>query len=132
MSRVQGITFILIIFICSFKTYPQTERLSVPEYVDCPRDWVSSWQGRVITYHRSNNMMSFVIDTDADTIEKVEIHFTKLDQLVKQLYFNDQPFKMTDWAIIEQSKRVIRDNILVTVWFCQNSSYLSRINWRSA
>ncbi|MCL1126378.1 hypothetical protein [Shewanella surugensis] len=132
MTRIKLITPILVILICSFNTHSQTGRLRVPEYVECPRDQVSSWQGRVITYHRSNSMISLVIDTDANTTEKIKIHYTKLEQLFKQLYLRGQPFKATDWPTIEQSKSIIRDNTLVTVWFCQNKQYLSLINWQSA
>jgi len=105
------------------------ERLMVPTYFNCKRDLVTSWTGVVSNYIRHTNMLYLEVSTDANTIEHILLKFDSQEELLMQLYMTDLHFKKSDWRKIESEKGVLRNEIGVTVWLCDDKNTKALINW---
>ena len=74
-------------------------------------------------------MLYLEVSTDANTIEHILLKFDSQEELLMQLYMTDLHFKKSDWRKIESEKGVLRNEIGVTVWLCDDKNTKALINW---
>ena len=89
-------------------------RLAPPPAVTCPRDHVTSYTGRIVSYRRTTEVLLLTIRTDWDTTESVRLAPLRLDQL----RVGGAPF--ADWARIEVSPGHARPGLRATAWLCDD------------
>jgi hypothetical protein len=91
-------------------------RLSPPAAVSCPRDRLTSYTGRVVSYRRTADALELTIETDWDTTESVRLAPLGLEHLLVR----GAPFAATDWARIESSPDRARPALRATAWVCDD------------
>lgn len=89
-------------------------RLALPPAITCPRDQVTSYTGRVVSYRRTADALVLAIRTDWDTTEGVRLAPIRLEQL----RLGGAPF--ADWARIEASPGHPRPDLRATAWVCDD------------
>ncbi|MCG9747598.1 hypothetical protein [Shewanella sp. Isolate8] len=101
------------------------ERLRAPDFVPCGRDQLTSWQGEVFNYHRSETQLAFGIRTVDGTLEHLDIAYR-----LEQMRLNGGLFTLPDWKRLELSPGVLRPSVRVRVWRCDNAGAISfMIDW---
>ena len=91
-------------------------RLAPPAAVTCPRDHLTSYTGRVVSYRRTTEALVLTIRTDWDTTENVRLAPPRLDHL----RVGGAPFAAADWARIEPSPGHVRPDLRATAWVCDD------------
>lgn len=99
-------------------------RMATPAAVECPRDRLTSYTGRVVAYQRTAAALSLAIHTDWDTTERVRLAPPALDRL----RLAGKPFTTDGWARIETSGRRLRPGLRATAWVCDTGPPL--IDWQ--
>ena len=66
-------------------------RLSPPAAVSCPRDRLTSYTGRVVSYRRTADALELTIETDWDTTESVRLAPLGLDPIRNFMDYTDDP-----------------------------------------
>lgn len=89
-------------------------RLAPPAGVTCPRDRVTSYTGRVVSYRRTPEALVLTIRTDWATTERVRLAPVRLDQL----RLDGAP--LADWSPIEASPGHPRPDLRATAWVCED------------
>ena len=102
-------------------------RLSPPAAVTCPRDHLTSYTGRVVSYRRTADKLELTIKTDWDTIERVRLAPPRLEYLLVR----GAPFTAADWTRIESSPDRARPELRATAWVCDDRRP-SVIDWQPA
>jgi hypothetical protein len=102
-------------------------RLAPPAAVTCPRDQLTSYTGRVISYRRTAKALSLTIRTDWDTTENVRLAPPRLDKL----RVGGVPFTAKDWTRIEAAPGELQPAVRATAWVC-NDRRPPVIDWQPA
>ncbi|ASJ95796.1 hypothetical protein [Shewanella marisflavi] len=103
------------------------ERLRAPDFVPCDRNHLTSWQGEVFNYHRSETQIDFGIRTLDGTIERLNIAYQ-----LEQMRLNGGLFTRPDWKTLELSPGVLKPSVAVRVWRCEQAGVVSyMIDWRN-
>jgi hypothetical protein len=89
-------------------------RLAPPPAVTCPRDHMTSYTGRIVSYRRTAEALVLTIRTDWDTTERVQLAPLRPDHLL----VHGAPFAATDWVRIESSPDHARPDLRATAWVC--------------
>ncbi|QYJ90789.1 hypothetical protein [Shewanella halotolerans] len=101
------------------------ERLRAPDFVPCGRDQLTSWQGEVFNYHRSETQIAFGIRTVDGTLERLDIAYA-----LEQMRLNGGLFTLPDWKRLELSPGVLKPSVRVRVWRCDEQGAISfMIDW---
>src|SRR5262245_8133355 len=98
-------------------------RSAPPAAVGCPRDRLTSYTGRIVSYRRTPAALSLSIRTDWDTTERVRLAPPTLDRL----RVAGKPFSTKDWAQVEASGKP-RPGLRATAWICDEGPPL--IDWQ--
>ena len=122
-----GLGLLLTLLATSFGT--QADRLMVPSYLTCPRDFVTSWTGEVYDYKRQDASIQFKIATDADTTESLSLTMANLLQLENQFFYQNRPFKPDLWPVLEEAPGKLAMPRKATVWVCLKDDIKPVINW---
>ena len=91
-------------------------RLAPPVAVSCPRDRLTSYTGRVVSYRHTAVALELVIKTDWDTTERVRLAPLRLEHLLMR----GAPFAAADWARIESSPNRAGPELRATAWVCDD------------
>jgi hypothetical protein len=83
-------------------------RMMPPPVLQCDRNDLTSYDGRVIAYRRRKGSTFLRIRTNSDTTEEVTIRHPATDDPSKFYLLNGQPFTKSDWRRIERRGKVLR------------------------
>lgn len=104
-------------------------RLRPPPNLTCPTDHLTSYTGRVVSYRRRPGEVSLRIHTDWDTTESVRLSPPVDVGPAGYFLLNGEPFRESDWKVIESSEGRLRPNVRVTAWVCDDGRP-PIIDWR--
>ncbi|MCG9722093.1 hypothetical protein [Shewanella sp. Isolate7] len=111
--------------LCLWMSPALAERLRAPDFVPCERNQLTSWQGEVFNYHRSETQIAFGIRTVDGTLERLDIAYR-----LEQMRLNGGLFTLPDWKRLELSPGALRPSVRVRVWRCDNAGAISfMIDW---
>jgi penicillin amidase len=100
---------------------PQNERVRPPASVDCPRDHLTAYTGRVVSWSRETGQSTIRVRTDWDTDEGATLRHAGTDDPSQWFLLRGAPFKPGDWSLIEAAKGRLRDGVRATIWACDDN-----------
>ena len=95
------------------------QRIGVPEWLACPRDRVTSYNGAVLALKTTGGRTVIRIRTDWETTESVTIRHPQAASPIEWFRLNGEPFKTADWALIEVRKGRLRPGARANIWVCE-------------
>ncbi len=98
---------------------PAVGRQRPPRTVECPRNHLTSYTGRLTSYNRSEEQLQFRIRTDWDTDEEFTLRFAKGEDPTGRFLLRSDTFQPGDWRAIESAKGRLRPGVRATVWECK-------------
>ena len=98
----------------------QSARIAPPPSVECARDHLTVYTGRVSRWSRALGQSSLTIATDEDTIEVVTLKHPRTDDARQWFLLHAKPFQASDWSRIESRKGTLRDRMRATAWVCDD------------
>jgi len=119
---------LLAIGLAVFMHNDNGQRLRPPASLKCSRDHLTSFQGRVLDYKRSENRISLRVRTDEETSESFTLNWGK-EKPEKWLLLRGEEFKPTDWKLIESAPGRLIDGMRIIVWVCDDGSK-PVLDWR--
>lgn len=96
-------------------------RLRPPTGLNCSRNELTSFTGRVLTYSRSINRIFMRMRTDEQTTESFTLNYRRRDDPSQWFLLRAEPFGAEDWRLIESRQGRLRPGMRATVWVCSNS-----------
>ncbi len=103
-------------------------RLAPPAAVSCDRNQLTSYAGKVKSYKRQRGKTVLVIDTSADTTERVTLLHKGTDDPSRFYLIDGTPFTSRDWSRVERRKGQLHPNMSAVAWVCNDGT--SIIDWR--
>jgi rhodanese-related sulfurtransferase len=103
-------------------------RLAPPAAVSCDRNQLTSYTGKVKSYKRQRGKTVLVIDTTADTTERVTLVHKDTDDPSRFYLIDSTPFTSRDWSRIERKKGELHPNMSAIAWVCSNGTTI--VDWR--
>jgi len=97
-------------------------RLAPPASLDCPRDRLTAFSGKVLAYRRGAETINLRLRTDEETTEAFTLKFPKTDGPESRLLLRGETFRPEDWGKIEKKPGYLRDGMRVIVWVCEGES----------
>ncbi|GCL63247.1 hypothetical protein AQPW35_23280 [Rubrivivax pictus] len=91
-----------------------------PDEAGCPRDHLTSYDGRVLRYSRHSDHTDLQIRTDWDTTESVRIRHPGQGDAARWFMLAGQPFQAADWARITTAAGRLRPGWRVVAWVCDD------------
>jgi hypothetical protein len=104
---------------------PQDERggrIRPPDSLMCPRDDLTSFTGRVLSYTRTSQRLSIRVRTDEQTTERFTLRYNGKQSPALWFLLRAEPFKIEDWKLIEARQGRLRPGMRATVWVCNNGA----------
>lgn len=133
--RCGGLLFSLIVS-CGFlgltaSAGPATggQRLRPPRSLQCPRNNLTSFNGRVLFFHRDLDRTMIRLRTDENTTERFTLHHLEGRDPTQWFLLRGHPFQPKDWALIESAKNRLRPDMRAIVWVCDDGTN-PVIDWR--
>lgn len=121
------------IFVCVFILLASTAqaqgRIRPPDSIKCDHNHLTSFTGRILSYQRKPGRVSIRMRTDEATTESFTLRFRKTEDAAKWFLLMAEPFKQSDWALIERSRYRLRPNMRASVWVCDDGSN-PIVDWR--
>ena len=106
-------------------------RIMPPPQLQCDRNDLTSYDGRVIAYRRRKGSTFLRIRTNFDTTEEVIIRHPATDDPSKFYLLNGQPFAGSDWRRIERRRKVLIKDMRANVWVCRDNPAIQPVvDWR--
>ena len=106
-------------------------RIMTPTALKCERNELTSYDGRVIAYRRRRGSTFLRIRTNSDTTEEVIIRHPATDDPSEFYLLKGEPFKKSDWRLIEKRKKVLRPGMRANVWVCRdNATVQPVVDWQ--
>ena len=103
-------------------------RLAPPAAVTCDRNELTSYTGEVKSYKRQRGKTVLVIETTADTTERVTLVHKDTDDPSRFYLVDSTPFTSRDWSRIERGKGELHPNMSAIAWVCSNGTTI--VDWR--
>ena len=95
-------------------------RMQPPAQAGCPRDQLTSYDGRPLRYARQQGHTDLQIRTDWDTTETVRLRHPGTDDPSPWFLLAGQPFKPGDWAVVERRRGHLQPGLRVVAWVCSD------------
>jgi rhodanese-related sulfurtransferase len=103
-------------------------RLAPPAAVSCDRNELTSHSGKIKSYKRQRGKTVLVMDTSADTTERLTIHHKGSDDPSRFYLIDGTAFTGRDWTRIEKKKGQLRPGMSAIAWVCTSGT--TYIDWR--
>ena len=97
-------------------------RIAPPARINCPRDHLTSYNGRILFFQRRTGRTVISVRTDWDTTERVVIRHPRTDNPARWFLLRGEPFRPRDWRLIEASRNRLLPNARANIWVCDNGS----------
>ncbi len=104
-------------------------RIRPPDSIKCDHNHLTSFTGRILSYQRRPGRVSIRMRTDEATTESFTLRFRKTEDAAQWFLLMAEPFKRSDWALIERSRYRLRPNMRASVWVCDDGS-TPIVDWR--
>ena len=104
-------------------------RIRPPDGIKCDDNHLTSFTGRILAYQRRPGRVSLRMRTDEATTESFTLRFRRTEDAAKWFLLMGEPFKQSDWALIERGRYRLRSNMRATLWVCDDGSN-PIIDWR--
>ena len=101
-----------------------------PATLSCERNQLTSWQGEVRDYRRTESSTRLTIDTDSETVEELSLDFGTKEALRPLFLIQGRPFTDDDWSRIEPSPGQLKEGMRAIVWVCLDEQTRPIIDWR--
>ena len=105
------------------------QRLRPPEKITCPRNNLTSFSGRVLSFYRSTGRTVLRMRTDEATTEKFALKHPSSNDPSKWFLLRGESFKQSDWAVIESGRNRLRLKMRAIVWVCDDGRN-PIVDWR--
>ncbi|MEP7271464.1 MAG: hypothetical protein ABI882_08150 [Acidobacteriota bacterium] len=114
------------------------QRAAPPSPLTCDRNHLTSFTGRVVSYRRQmgqmgqkgqNGRITLRVHTDDATTEDFSIRLGASEDGSKHFLMRGQPFKPSDWTLVEATRTRLRPKMRAIVWVCDDGS-APVIDWR--
>ena len=106
-------------------------RIMPPPQLQCDRNDLTSYDGRILAYRRRVGSTFLRIRTNFDTTEEVTIRHRASDDPSKFYLINGEAFTKSDWRRVEKRPRVLKSGMRANVWVCRgNPSIQPVVDWR--
>jgi len=107
------------------------QRVGPPARVECPRDHLTVYTGRVTAFTRTRDRTEMRIRTDWDTTERVALTHTGSDDPAPWFLLGGKPFVAADWPRIESSRGRLRPETRASAWVCDDGRN-AVVDWNPA
>jgi hypothetical protein len=107
----------------------RAQRLMPPESVKCDANHLTSFTGKILSYRRGPGRVALRVRTDEETTESFTLRFRKSEDAARWFLIRGEPFKQSDWALIERRRYSLRPRMRATVWVCDDGSN-PMVDWR--
>jgi hypothetical protein len=104
-------------------------RIRPPDSIKCDHNHLTSFTGRILSYQRRPGRVSIRMRTDEATTESFTLRFRSTEDAAKWFLLMGEPFKQSDWRLIEQRRYRLRPNMRATVWVCDDGT-TPIVDWR--
>lgn len=104
-------------------------RIRPPDSIKCDHNHLTSFTGRILSYQRSSGRVRLRMRTDEATTENFTLRFRRTEDAAKWFLLMGEPFKQSDWALIESRRYRLRPRMRATVWVCDDRS-TPIVDWR--
>lgn len=104
-------------------------RIRPPDSIKCDHNHLTSFTGRILSYQRSPGRVSIRMRTDEATTESFTLRFRRTEDASKWFLLMGEPFKQSDWALIERRRYQLRPKMRASVWVCDDGSN-PIVDWR--
>ena len=121
--------FCAAVLVVPSQAHAQERRLAPPEGVKCDPNHLTSFTGKILSYRRKPGRVWLRMRTDEETTESFTLRFRKSEDAARWFLLKGEPFKQTDWAMIERRRYSLRPRMHATVWVCDDGSN-PIIDWR--
>lgn len=108
----------------------QARRVMPPPSLDCDRNQLTSYTGVVRVYERGERQILIVIDTDAETVERVLVELLVQESWRDRLLVNGTAFE--DFASLEDGNGNLLPGMRAIAWVCEDGKTGPVIDWRPA
>ena len=98
----------------------QPARVRPPIAVECPRNQLTAYTGRVTSWSRRIGQTSMTIETDWDTTEVLTLKHPGTDDAREFFLVSAGPFHSSDWPRIESGIGRLREEVRATAWVCDD------------
>ncbi|HEX5000344.1 MAG TPA: hypothetical protein VFY29_19130 [Terriglobia bacterium] len=98
------------------------QRLRPPSSLQCSRDHLTSFQGRVVEYKRDKQEIALRVRTDEATNESFMLKWTPEEKAETWFLLLGEEFKAQDWNRIESATGKLRNGMRIIVWVCDDGS----------
>ena len=108
-----------------------SQRIAPSTALQCPRNHLTAFTGRVLLYRRVAGRIVLRVRTDEETTENFTLRFPQTEDGSKYFLLKGEAFKPEDWGQIEVSRSRLHPKMRATVWVCDDGSK-PIIEWRPA
>jgi len=124
---VVAIALLLLAVVPLAQRGAEDDRLRPPSQLTCPRDQLTSYTGRVLSFSRAAGHSSLRIRTDWDTTERVIVRHPGTRDPSPRFLVGGEPFTSGDWSRIEDARGHLREGLRATAWVCTDGTVL--LDW---
>lgn len=96
------------------------ERIAPPARVQCPRNHLTAYNGRVLAYRRNAARTFIRVRTDWDTTEQVTLRHGKRRTPAEWFLLHGETFHDRDWAVIESRRGQVHPGMRANIWVCDD------------
>jgi hypothetical protein len=104
-------------------------RIRPPDSIRCDYNHLTSFTGRILSYKRGPGRVSIRMRTDEATTESFTLRFRRTEDAARWFLLMGEPFKQSDWSLIESRRYRLRPKMRATVWVCDDGS-TPIVDWR--
>ena len=96
----------------------QSRRVAPPDRIECIRDQLTAYTGRVQSMKLERDRTSIEIRTDWETTERVAVNHPGKNDPTPWFLVRAVPFREEDWKRIESAPNRLRPATRATAWVC--------------
>ena len=105
-------------------------RLRPPPALECDRNQLTSYSGRVSGYKRGAASTWIRISTDEDTVETVTVRHADKAKAAARYRLRGEAFTSRDWPRIEISAKKLTPGMRAVAWVCLDGKTAPLIDWQ--
>jgi hypothetical protein len=105
------------------------QRLRPPTSLQCPRNNLTAFNGRVLSFHRDPERTVIRLHTDANTTEQFTLRHPVGSDATQWFLLRGKSFQPGDWALIESTQNHLRPDMRAIIWVCDDGTN-PVIDWR--
>jgi hypothetical protein len=98
------------------------QRARPPAALQCSRDHLTSFQGRILEYQRGEQDVVLRVRTDEETTESFTLAWGTSEKVETWLLLRGEGFKAEDWKQIESAPGKLHEGMRIIVWACDDGS----------